>query len=347
MAKKKFTTISHKSTNYELEYGGWHNHLYGDGVKALFEVFTDDVRLSDSITVGEYKALKNEEYRALPDTSCITFSKYLRCSFKEETGKEWDDCITLLKKRINDHATPYILRHKENVSVDERSKALLKAASNGHVASMYFIGTALKDGGDDNCLTWLSMAHNRGHVGASYDIAAYLDRVGNTLDSLRCLIIAADGGADLAYMGIFHINILMKFLKIQDVVSLDRMLDELISGSHNTCARYFKAIRLLSGTTPADGIELMRSFRQGPKKKPADELINETYYKHLDFTHEYVDLVLVDIAASEDPLNSIIARSVEFSDANRFQRGRAAAASFADFDDVCILMRDKLGQTVA
>lgn len=339
---KKVTRISHESKTYVLEIHGWHNYLRGDGVDALYEIFTDDIRLSEKVTVGEYKAAQIKAYHSLTRKPEMTVSKFLRVSFKEETGQEWDNVITRLKEKINDSAIPYLLRKKENSSVDERSYALLKAASNGHVASMYFIGTALRDGNDANCLTWLSMAHNRGHVGASYDIAAFLDGVGNKLDSLRCLIISADSGSDLAYMSIFHIDILMSFLRIQDTVSLDNMLDELMAKSHNSCARYFKSIRLLSDSVPLDGFNLLKEFSKSPKKKPKEKLIDETYQKQLDFTQEFIDAISIGIELGNNPIGSIISISKEFSDISRFEKGKPAATSFADFDKTCILVCKEL-----
>jgi hypothetical protein len=97
-------------------------------------------------------------------------------------------------------------------------------------------------------------------------MAAYFDQIGNTVDSLRCLIISADSGFDIAYMNLFSMDLLKKILSIQEGSKLDSMLNELIDGSHNSCARYFKAVRLLVGDTPAEGVSSLKRFRQNRRK---------------------------------------------------------------------------------
>lgn len=174
--------------------------------------------------------------------------------------------------------------------------ALFRAADNGHVASTYFIATALSDDKEEKYLSWLTLAHNRGHVGAAYDMAVYFDQIGNTVDSLRCLIISADSGSDIAYKNLFSMDLLKKVLSIQEGSKLDSMLNELIDGSYNSCARYFKAVRLLVGDTPAEGVSLLKMFRQNPKKKPADKDIDDVYYNQVAFAEKFVDAVLRDIS---------------------------------------------------
>ena len=118
---------------------------------------------------------------------------------------------------------------------------ILKAASNGHVGAMYWIGTALRDIKDDNCLLWLSMAHNRRHVGACYEMAEHIASKGNHIEALRCLIVSADGGCDHAYMGIFDIDVLINMFKIKQVSLLGNRLEEL-AAPHWSCAGYLKGM---------------------------------------------------------------------------------------------------------
>lgn len=337
MAKKQEVKILYNGQSYDMIIPGWHNHLYGDGSDAIYEIHTDDMILfeMETTTVGDYKKQKKNEYNNLSDTAGMSFHKYLHQSFKLETGREWDDCISLLKTRINNHIIPYFLGHKKNVTVNERTQAFYRAASNGHVASMFFIGTAQKDGSNPDCLYWLSRAHNRGHVGACYEMASYFDKEGDILNSIRCLIIAADGGMDLAYMGILDIGILLNILKLKNITAFDSMLDELIRSTHNSCARYFKSVQLLASGDINNGIQVMVEFRKNTKKKPADKNLCETYYKQLDFMHEFIDLVLGDITNEISPIESIISRTREFSDIERFKIGKAASGNFADFDECC------------
>lgn len=346
MAKSSVTKISHNGHTYGLQFGGWLNHRYGDASKALFEIYTNDIRLPD-MTVGEYKSAKNAEYEALENKRDMTFMKYLKQSFKSEYGYDWDESIEGIKKAINDSCIPYLLRQKKDASVNERSMALFRAADNGHVASTYFIATALSDGKEEECLSWLTLAHNRGHIGAAYDMAAYFDQIGNTVDSLRCLIISADSGFDIAYMNLFSMDLLKRILSIQEGSKLDSMLNELIDGSHNSCARYFKAVRLLVGDTPAEGVSLLKRFRQNPKKKPADKDIDDVYYNQVAFTEEFADAVLSDISSKKHPLMSLMERSLEFANPDRANEGKSITVGFNDFRElVGVVKKERLDAEV-
>lgn len=333
MAKSNVTKFSYNRHTYELQFGGWLNHRYGDASKALLEVYTNDIRLQD-MTVGEYKAYKSAEYEALGNKRDMTFMKYLKQSFKNEYGYDWDEALESIKKAINDSCIPYLLRQKKDASIDERSMALFRAADNGHVASTYFIATALSDGKEDECLSWLTLAHNRGHIGAAYDMASYFNQIGNTLDSLRCLIISADGGCDIAYMNLFSMDLLKKVLSIQEGFKLDAMLNELIDGSYSSCARYFKAVRILVGDSPEEGVVLLKRFRQNPKKKPADKDIDDVYHNQVTFTEEFVDAVLSDISSKKHPLQSLMERSHEFANTDRAKKGKSVTVGFTDFREL-------------
>lgn len=330
MAKSNITKFFHNGHTYELEYGGWLNHRNDKASEALFEVYTNDIYLKDC-TIGEYKIVKRAEYEVLENKRDMTFMKYLKQSFKTEFDMKWDDTIKAIKKAINDSCIPYLLRQKTDALVDERTTVLYQAASNGHVASTYFIATAMSDGENENCLAWLTLAHNRGHIGAAYDIAAYFYRTGNTLDALRCLIISADGGCDIAYMTLFNIELLKRILNIEEGDRLDAMLNELIDGSHSSCARYFKAVRLLAGDTPTKGIALMERFLQTPKKKPADKDLDDTYRIQVAFTEEFLGTVLSDICSNKSPIVSLVECALKFSDPHRGKVGKPFTLSFNDY----------------
>lgn len=330
MAKPNITKIFHNGHAYELEYGGWLNHRYGEASKALTEVYSNDIHLNNT-TIGEYKAAKSDEYESFKDKRDMTFMKYLRQSFKTEFDMEWNETIKGIKKAINDSCIPYLLRQKADASVEEKSTAIYLAAANGHVASTYFIATAMSDGDDENCLFWLTLAHKRGHIGAAYDMAAYFYRIGNTLDALRCLIVSADGGCDFAYLTLFNIELLKSMLSIQDSSKLDAMLNELVDGSHSSSARYFKAVRLLAGDTPTEGVAHMKTFRQTPKKKPADKDIDDVYRNQMAFTEEFLHTVLSDISSRKPPLVSLMECSLKFSDPRRAEEGKSYALSFEDY----------------
>ncbi|MFE4109430.1 hypothetical protein [Kosakonia sp. YIM B13611] len=345
MAESNFTTFVYNGQTYELAYGGWLNHRYSEASEAAFEVYTDDIHLSDNMTIGAYKAIKRSEYQNIEDKRDITFTKYLKQSFKTEFGMEWDEAIKGTKKAINDSCLPYILRQKSESSADERWRVLYQAAMNGHVVSTYFIATSMSDGEDDGCLDWLALAHNREHIGAAYDMAAYFYRKGNILDALRCLIISADGGFDIAYMTLFNIELLKKILCIQDRSKFDAMLKELIGGSHSSCARYFKAVELLAGDSPGEGIALLKKFRQTPKKKPAEKDIDDTYRIQVAFTEEFLDTALIDMCSQKPPLVALMDCSLKFSDPHRGEVGKQCSLSFEAFRDSIEMIRTMLVNT--
>lgn len=97
MAKLNIAKIFHNEHVYELEYGGWLNHRYGEASNALTEVYSNDIHLNNT-TIGKYKAAKSEEYDSLKEKCGMTFMKYLRQSFKTEFDMEWDETIKGLKK---------------------------------------------------------------------------------------------------------------------------------------------------------------------------------------------------------------------------------------------------------
>ncbi len=334
----KITKFSHNSKTYQLEYGGWLNHRYSKGLEALSEVHTDDIVLKN-ITIGDYKAAKRTEYAGLKNRKNVTYMKYLKTEFKKEFGMGFEETIKTLKQSINNSCISYLLRQNPGATVNERSIALFRAASNGHVASTYFIATSLSDKKDDSCLHWLTLAHNRGHIGAAYDIAAYLYQTGNILDALRCLIISADGGCNIAYMTLFSIDLLKSILMINECTRLNSMLDELIDGSHNSCARYFKAILLLIEGAFTEGITLMNKFRQAPKKKPSDKDIDDVYATQLAFTEEFLDAVIEDILSHKAPLVSLMDNSLKFSTPQARGKNKPSSLSFNDYQDSIEIMK--------
>ncbi|WP_062034271.1 hypothetical protein [Acinetobacter sp. BMW17] len=243
---KETSVISHNSKEYQLNIGSSFKNLDGDPVKAIYEVCIEDIILPNGKTAGEYKLEKKLEYESCNIKLDSSNKQYLnRCSLIEFRCN-WDDLITVAKKQINNACVHLLLPRRKRS--EEEQYQILKAASNGHINAMYYIGTALSDGQDENCLLWLSMAHNRGHLGACYAIAMYLARNKNFIDSLRCLLISADSGLDLAYLNLFDITVITNMFQIKDVLALETMLEELLKVSDYSTARYFKGMLLLLST---------------------------------------------------------------------------------------------------
>jgi hypothetical protein len=317
----KTTTVSHNNTTHEIKVGAWLKHLYSEPAEAVHAIHIDDIQLPGGKTAGRYKTEKKAEYTALAEKSGLSCKKYLNKCSLHDFGAEWDDFITLIKRRINGSCLP-LLFARHDCSVEEQ-QCILAAASNGHIGAMYWIGTALRAREDDNCLLWLSMAHNRGHVGACYEMAAYLASKGNYLDSLRCLIISADGGFDVAYMSLFRIEILKSLLRIENIALLDEMLDELSGVSHSSSARYFKGMVCLLQQRNAEGAALLEEFMKTPKRQPPEDDVDAVYERQSRVGKAFIENVLRDTGSGMSLLNGICAHAEQ-----------AGFISFADYDEV-------------
>lgn len=327
---KKWTAISHNNVVYELRIGSWFQHLHGKASEAIREVHTDDIILPNEKTVEIYKAEKRGEYNALARRPRSSAKQYLNDCSLRDFRLNWDKLIELLKKRINDACIPILLA--QHALSDAESYELNKAASNGHISAMYRIGVALGSGRNDDCLLWLSMAHNRGHLGACYEMALHLAAKGNYIDSLRCLITSADGGFDIAYMSIFQITNLKNMFQIQ-AEPLESMLNELAEATHASSANYFKGMLRLFSNNPTAGIDILKNFLKEPKKKPSENNISEVYHNQVIIISSFIEGILDDIESGVPPLTSISNRGKQagfcsFADYNKFfeiiqQRARA------------------------
>lgn len=316
---KKMTAITHNNVTYEIRIGSWFQHLHGKASEALREVHTDDIILPTEKTVAIYKTEKRAEYNAHPRRPRSSAKQYLNDCSLSDFGLNWDKLIELLKIRINDACIPIMLAQHQ--LSDAESYELAKAASNGHISAMYRIGASLGGGRNDDCLLWLSMAHNRGHLGACYEMALHLAAKGNPIDSLRCLIISADGGFDIAYMSIFQITHLKNMFQIQ-ADPLESMLNELAEATHASSANYFKGILKLFSNNPPAGIIILKNFLKEPKKKPSEHDTGEVYYKQISIVSSFIEGLLADIDSGVPPLISISTRGEQ-----------AGFCSFSDYDE--------------
>lgn len=317
----KTTTVSHNNKAYEIKTGAWLKHLHSEPAEAIHAIHIDDIQLPGGRTAGNYKAEKRTEYNALPQKSGLSRKKYLNECSLHDFGVEWDDFIALIKRRINSSCIPLLYaRHKRS---DVEQQKILRAASNGHIGAMYWIGTGLRASQNDDCLLWLSMAHNRGHVGACYEMAVYLASKRNYQDSLRCLIISADGGFDIAYMSLFRIEILTSLFKIENTALLDEMLVELSKASHSSSARYFRGMLLLLQERKDEGAALLTEFMKAPKKLPSENSVDAVYERQLKVGKTFIENVLRDTSSGMSLLNAIHIHSEQ-----------AGFSSFADYEEV-------------
>lgn len=306
--KTQTTSVSHNDATYDLSTGRWLKHLLSAPSEALLEIATEDIQLPNGQKAGIYKAEKRAEYCAQPDKSCPSAKNYLDSCSQRDFGLGWDMLISKVKQIINETCVPLLLA-PHNPSVTAQNE-ILKAASNGHVGAMYWIGTALRDIKDDNCLLWLSMAHNRGHVGACYEMAAHLTSKGNHIEALRCLVVSADGGCDLALMSVFDFDVLINMFKIKEISLLENMLDEL-SATHSSSARYLKGMLLIFRGKKIEGVATLEKFSKIPKKQPPKDDINMVHENQIKVIGGFVKGFLLDIASGIQPLDAVSVRGKE------------------------------------
>ncbi|KAB8042289.1 SEL1-like repeat protein [Janthinobacterium aquaticum] len=302
---KQTTSVSYNDATYHLRIGGWLQHLHSDLSEALMEIATEDIRLPNGQKAGDYKAKKKEEYDAQPDSSYSSAKKYLNVCSQRDFRLDWDMLIGVIKQEINGTCVPLLLA-KHKLSGPERYE-ILRAASNGHVGAMFWIGARLRAKKDDNCLLWLSMAHNQGHVGACYEMAVHLKSKGNHNEALRCLIVSADGGFDIAYMSIFNIDNLITMFKIKKVNLLENMLDE-FAATHSSSARYLKGMLMLFQGKKTEALAVLEDFLKSPKRQPPKSSIDKVYEKQIKVVGSFVGGILADIASGMQPLGAIHAR---------------------------------------
>ncbi len=306
---KHTTVIFHNNKEYQLNIGSSFKNLDSDLAKAIYEVCVEDIILPNGKTAGEYKLEKKIEYDALRMKLDSSNKKYLdKCSLIDFQC-HWDDLISLCKKEINDACAHLLLPRRKRT--EQEQYQILKAASNGHITAMYYIGTALSDGEDDNCLLWLSMAHNRGYLAAAYAISVYLARNKNFLDSLRCLIISTDGGLDLAYLSLFDISIITNMFKIEDMPALETMLEELLEVSNYSSARYFKGMLSLLQGKQKEGTALLTSFMKAPKKPLSRNTVDVVYDNQVQILKNFIENLIRDISSEIPLLNALANRSRE------------------------------------
>ncbi|WP_213663543.1 hypothetical protein [Stutzerimonas stutzeri] len=317
---KQLTSVSHNNAVYDLCIGGWLQHRNSNLSESILEIAIEDILLPNEQKAGVYKAKKRSEYDAQHERSCLSAKKYLDSCSRRDFGLEWDKLINVGKRKINDTCVPLLMaQHK--LSKEEQYE-ILKAASNGHVAAMYWIGTALRDAKDDNCLMWLSMAHNRGHIGACYEMAAHLGSKGNHIEALRCLIVSADGGCDHAYMSIFDIGVLINMFKVKEVRLLESMLDE-FSATYSSCARYLKGMLMLFQGQEAEGLAILEAYSKNPKKQPPKDDIDVVHANQIQVVSGFIENILVDIASGIEALNAISDRGKQ-----------AGFINFEDYDEL-------------
>ncbi|MCX4036937.1 hypothetical protein OR604_12030 [Aeromonas caviae] len=321
---QKNTMITHKGVTYAIRVDGWFKNLDSEINKALSTIHTDDIIIFGEVKAGEFKKRAREAYDQLPDKQGLSAKQYLDKEIQAIYGRDWIECIDYLKQKIHEAYMTTVFRpdRSKKMTVDEQ-KNLLKAASNGHVAAMYYIGTALsdKDEDDNSAVMWLTMAHERGHLGACYELSRYFDKWGNVVDSIRCLIIAADRGMDQAYMSIFHLEHLKKIAAYQNKDEIHVMLDELLEIRPHSAARFFKCVLLLADDDNIRGIRILTGINEYPKNKIRDEDNNEYYQKQADITKKIVSKILDSIDHGVEPLVAIFniceqSQAISYADHN-------------------------------
>lgn len=305
---QKHTMVTHKGVTYAMRVDGWFKNLDSELKEALATVHTDDIIIFDEVKAGEFKKRVREAYDRLPDKTGLSAKQYLDHEIRAIYGRDWAECIDYLKRKINEAFMVSVFRSDRSraMTMDEQ-QGLLQAASNGHVTAMYTIGTALADENtdDNSAVLWLSMAHERGHLGASYALSHYFDKWGNVVDSIRCLIIAADRGMDQAYLSIFHLEHLKKIAAYTNKDEMHTMLDELLEARPHSAARFFKSVLLLAEGKSSEGLQMLKDINAHPKNKIRHKEINEFYKKQVDFTKNILGEILASIDNGGEPIVAI------------------------------------------
>lgn len=299
---KQSTAVSHNGAVHDLRIGAWLQHRKSAATEAIREIATEDILLPNGQKAGAYRAEKRAEYEAQPGSAFSNPKKYLNHCSLQDFDCEWDQLITKIKQIINNRCLPLLAA--PDALCAEQKYEILTAASNGHVGAMFWIGATLRGSQDDNCLLWLSMAHNRGHVGASFEMAVYLWSQGNYLEALRCWIVSLDGGSDLAFMSFFSSEVVAKMCKIEQLSLLEEMLDELATTNWSG-ARYLKGILMVLQGKKAQGMAMLKAFLSAPKRPvPIDE-VDTVHENQLKVVTSFVEAVLKDIALGVHPLQAI------------------------------------------
>lgn len=315
MTTQKVSTFTHASNSYSLKVGGWNKFRDSDLSEALFAVHTDDIQLMDGISVAEYKSDMRLRYESIERGQYSSIKSFfysgLPTQYQKSLGQNWDECIATLKDRINQSCVQLLLDSDvRQLSIPEQ-KMIHLAACNGHVFASQWIGRKLSHKNDSDCLFWLSMAHNRGALHATYEMAEFLARQDNYVDSLRCLIISADSGNDIAYMSIFNSENLRAFLDEKALDRLDEMLKSLLVASNASCARYFQIISsIVRGDKLSRIKQLLHDFSEKPKRPiRRGEDKDESYLGQFEFAQKLALSILKNIENGSSPLEALVSQS--------------------------------------
>jgi len=315
---KNITIVSHNDKSYELKIDGWFNHLDSNSEKALAEIITDDIVIVENMKVSEFKDRIKSNYKLLSDKKGLSYKRYLDQEIAKIYGVNWEQCIESLKREIHNAFVSTLQRDRSQKMTEKQQYELLKAASNGHVAAMFFIGIALADGGDETALMWLSMAHNSGHLGACYEMSIFFRKHGNIVDSLRCLILAADKGMDQAYMSLFHLEHLKELANYSNPNELHLMLDEFITARPDSGARFFKGVLFLAKENIPRGQSLLNAFLKNPKNKRTEPDNNSVYENQVDYARKVIGEILYSIKKGVSPPIIAVFNACQSSDAISF-----------------------------
>ena len=298
---KESTVVVHNDKAYSHNIGGWLRHLNSPVSEALESIAVDEIGLPNDMKAGIYKAKIKAEYDARPNLA-VSYKQHLNNTFQRDFGLDWDEYINRTTALMNAITIPLLVESRYALSEPEQREILL-AASNGHVAAMFWIGARLRNKHDDHCLLWFAKAHNCGHLGAAYEMALHLAQKGNPLEALRCLIVAADGGKEIAYLNIFHVSVLRELMfKVEQAHQLEAMLEELSTETHASCARYLKGVLCLCQGKVAEGRKILEGFMRQPRKTPPADAIGLPFEQQNQLVNSFIEGVLKDIKSGKHVL---------------------------------------------
>lgn len=237
---KNFISIKYSGQKYNLALNKRHAYLNSDNdLDYLYEINKDDIRLTPSLSVLEYKQVQNELYTQ--QNSSLTFLKFLEQASIRDFGFNWSTLIEQRTQIIKTAWTNFFI-NQGMLLRQSNINAVHEIADNGLIAAIYCLGTFYASGGRDDAVFWLVKAHNLGNLSAAYELATFMDEKKSYANAIKSLIASADNGLDHAFLTVFHpsiIDILLKAQKTDDVINI---LDELIESTKYSTARYLKSI---------------------------------------------------------------------------------------------------------
>lgn len=259
----KSVSIQYNSMTYSLRLDKRHDHLNSNKVDdGNYDINKDDIVLSPGLRVSEYKKL--QEVERIKQNSSLKALKFLDEASLRDFSISWSQLMETRKKELekkwkNAFLDPGHVIHQSQL------KNIHEVADNGMVFAMYCLGVFYSASNNPDAIEWFVRAHNSGHLGAAYELAVFMDRNLSYSNCLKCLIASADNGLDHAFMSIFHPSIILALLETKKVENIHTLLDQFISSTSYSTARYLKSICHLLDSEFKEAFQLLNECTKHPQ----------------------------------------------------------------------------------